>query len=52
MLVILMIYLLRDVLLQKGLNDSEFIIRSQESGQTDQNVNNQMVIEITKNNSF
>ncbi len=39
---------IKEILLQKGLDESEFIIRSQESGQKDQNVNNQLVIEITK----
>lgn len=39
---------IKNALLQKGLDESEFIIRSQESGQKDQNVNNQLVIEITK----
>lgn len=43
---------IKNVLIQKGLDESEFLIRSQESGQKDQNVNNQMVIEITKNNVF
>jgi len=39
---------IKNVLLQKGLEESEFLIRSQESGQKDKNVNNQLVIEITK----
>ena len=42
---------IRELLLQKGLDESEFLIRSQESGQKDENVGIQMVIEITKNNS-
>lgn len=39
---------IKNLLLQKGLEESEFIIRSQKSGQKDQNVDIQLVIEITK----
>ena len=39
---------IKNLLLQKGLEESEFLIRSQKSGQKDQNVDNQLVVEITK----
>lgn len=39
---------LRKVLLENGLTEEEFVIRSQKSGQTQQNLDNQLVIEITK----
>lgn len=39
---------IKNTLLDCGLDPSEFIIRSQESGQSGQNVNLQTVIEITK----
>ena len=38
----------KDVLLKSGLEQSEFIIRSQESGQTEESLKNQLVIEINK----
>jgi len=37
-----------NILLENGLSENEFIIRSQISGQTQSNLNNQLVIEITK----
>ena len=39
---------IRELLLEKGLEESEFLLRSQKSGQKDPNVDNQLVIEITK----
>lgn len=39
---------IKNLLLQKGLEESEFQLRSQKSGQKDQNVDNQLVIEIMK----
>lgn len=38
----------KQVLLQNGLSESEFVIRAQESGQKEKNLNLQTVIEITK----
>ena len=42
------ISVIKNLLLQKGLEESKFRIRSQKSGQKDQNVDNQLVIEIMK----
>ena len=39
---------IRDLLLEKGLTENEFLLRSQKSGQKDFNVSNQLVIEISK----
>jgi SAM-dependent methyltransferase len=39
---------IRKVLLENGLTEKEFTVRAQKSGQTQQNLDNQLVIEITK----
>ena len=46
------ISVIKNLLLQKGLEESKVRIRSQKSGQKDQNVDNQLGIQIIKNNNF
>ena len=39
---------IKKILLEIGLQENEFVIRAQKSGQTEKNLDTQMVVEITK----